>query len=71
MEKHLISTMDCPDGYIIIEDVFNNYGSLIINKNTIVTESIRKKLRIFQVDKIKVSKNRISNDSKGNSSMVK
>ncbi len=56
MEKRMLSTLECPDGYEIAEDVFNSYGSLIITKNTIVNESIRQKLVAFKVDRIAACK---------------
>lgn len=52
MEKLIFSTLECPDGYEITDDVFNSRGSLIITKNTIVNETIRQKLVAFNVDKI-------------------
>jgi hypothetical protein len=52
MEKHILSTLECPDGYEIAEDVFNSSGSLVITKNTIVNEAIRQKLVAFKVDRI-------------------
>ncbi len=54
MEKCIYSTLDCPDGYEIAEDVLNSSGRLIITKNTIVNESIRQKLIAFKVDRIAV-----------------
>jgi putative nucleotidyltransferase with HDIG domain len=52
MKKLILSTLECPDGYEIAENVFNSGGSLIITKNTIVNESIRQKLVAFKVDRI-------------------
>ena len=56
MEKHIYSTLECPDGYEIAEDVLNSRGSLIITKNTIINESIRQKLVAFKVDRIAAQK---------------
>lgn len=52
MEKLILSTLKCPDGYEIAEDVFNSSGSLIITKKTILNETIRQKLVAFKVDRI-------------------
>lgn len=52
MKKLILSTLECPDGYEIAEDVFNSCGSLIITKNTIVNESIKQKLVAYKVDRI-------------------
>lgn len=52
MEKLMVSTLECPDGYAVAEDVFNSKGTLIINKDTIVNEYIRQRLLAFKVDKI-------------------
>lgn len=56
MEKLILSTLKCPDGYEIAEDVLNSCGSLIITKNTIVNEAIRQKLVALKVDRIAVCK---------------
>ncbi len=56
MEKLIYSTLECPDGYEIAEDVLNSCGSLIITKNTIVNEAIRQKLVAFKVDRIAARK---------------
>ncbi len=52
MKKLILSTLECPDGYEIAEDVFNSRGSLIITKDTIVNETIRQKLVAFRVYRI-------------------
>jgi putative nucleotidyltransferase with HDIG domain len=52
MKKLILSTLECPDGYQIAEDVFSSGGSLIITKDTIVNESLRQKLVAFKVDRI-------------------
>jgi putative nucleotidyltransferase with HDIG domain len=54
MKKLIFSTLECPNGYEIGEDVFSSCGSLIITKNTIVNEAIRQKLIAFKVDRIAV-----------------
>ncbi len=54
MEKLILSTLECPDGYEIAEDVLNSSGSLIITKDTIVNETIRQRLVAFKVDRIAV-----------------
>jgi putative nucleotidyltransferase with HDIG domain len=56
MEKLMISTLECPDGYEIAEDVLSSSGSLIITKNTIVNETIRQKLVAFKVDSVAACK---------------
>ncbi len=53
-EKHIFSIFECPDGYEIADDVFSRYGSLVVNKSTIVNEYIRQKLKSFKVDRIAV-----------------
>ncbi len=63
MEKLIFSTLECPDGYEIAEDVLNSSGSLIITKNTIVNETIRQRLVAFKVDRIAVcERTKIVND---------
>ncbi len=52
MKKLILSTLECPDGYEIVEDVLNSCGSLIITKNTIVNEALRQKLAALKVDRI-------------------
>ncbi|MBP1755542.1 MAG: hypothetical protein H6Q59_1940 [Firmicutes bacterium] len=54
MDKLFFSTLECPNGYEIAEDVLNSSGSLIMTKNTIVNEDIRQKLLAFKVDRIAV-----------------
>lgn len=56
MEKLIISTEECPDGYEIADDVFNISGSLIISKNTIINAALRKKLVDMKVDRLAVCK---------------
>lgn len=56
MRKLILSTLECPDGYELAEDIFNCWGNLIITKSTIVNESLRQKLVAFKVDKIAASK---------------
>ncbi|MEG6611933.1 HD-GYP domain-containing protein [Pseudoclostridium thermosuccinogenes] len=55
MNKKLIfSVLRCPDGYMIADDIFSKYGTLIVAKDTIVNEFIRQKLISFNVDRIAV-----------------
>ena len=54
MDKIFFNTLECPDGYEIAEDVINSNGSLIITKNTVVNEFIRKRLIAFKIDRIAV-----------------
>lgn len=75
MEKLILNTLECPDGYEIAEDVFNSGGSLIITKNTILNESIRQKLVAFKVDRIaaceQIKTINTVNNSKENITMFK
>ena len=65
-KKHIFSILECPDGYVIADDVFSKYGSIVVCKNTIVNEYIRQKLINFKVDRVAVYKPTLPKNSVDN-----
>lgn len=54
MRRIVMSINQCKPGMVIAETIFNNYGAVVINRDTILDEYIIEKLKNLDIKKIKI-----------------
>lgn len=54
MKKKYVDIRKCNNGDVIAEDIVNPYGGLLVNENTIINETIKKKLIEIDIRRIRI-----------------